>query len=399
MALTQRISSFPTGERIDLATLARDPYPTFDALLTSEPLSWVPAFNLWMVTRRDDVIAILRDWQTFTMETESTNSPMEDIFGPMMLSLDGAAHKRMREPFAAPFQARTIRTHYADGIRQLANQLLDEFIEAGGGDLDSAFSDRLALRTVLTVLGLPVENDTQFRSWYDAFANALGNLTGDVAIRQAGREAFQHFRTFLLAEFERMRRRPDDSILSRLVHDDSHDLAQEEIVSATALTFFGGLETTAAMLSNTVWALLTHPHQLAQVKEQPGLMPAALEESLRWQAPVQAAMRFPTRPVTLHGITLQRGEKIYCMLGAANRDPSFFQQPNRFDIHRANAAKHLSFAYGPHFCFGAPLARLEGEIGLTTLFARLPTLQLDPAHPTAPYGHEFRSPPTLYVQW
>lgn len=392
------------GAQINIQTLAENPYPIFQQLIAHEPICWIPAFKLWMVTRREDVITILRDWQTYTMEpTHSTggasNSPMEDIFGPMMLSLDGAAHKRMREPFAAPFQARSIQDRYAATIAQLAQRLIDDFIHAGAVDLDKAFSDRLALQTVLIALGLPLETEQEMRDWYDAFAVALGNLTNDPAIRQAGKAAFQNFRIFLLAQLDQLTRSPNDSVLSQILHDRQHDLTRDEIVSATALTFFGGLETTAAMLSNTVWALLSHPEQLQSVRSNLHLLPNAIDESLRWQSPVQSAMRFPTRTVTLHGITIQPGAKIYCMLGAANRDPAFYPDPDCFDISRTNADKHLGFAYGPHFCFGAPLAKLEGEIGLALLFQRLPTLQFDPAQPSAPAGHEFRSTPTLQVIW
>ena len=153
------------------------------------------------------------------------------------------------------------------------------------------------------------------------------------------------------------------------------------------------------MLSNTVWALLSHPAQFAEVRRNPELIRPAIEEALRWESPVQTCTRHVTRAASLEGIALEPGEIVQCMIGAANRDEAFFPRPAEFDITRRNAGEHLAFARGRHYCLGASLARLEGEIGLGILFDRLPGLRLDPARPSAPQGHEFRSPASLYVNW
>ena len=153
------------------------------------------------------------------------------------------------------------------------------------------------------------------------------------------------------------------------------------------------------MLSNTVWALLSHPDQYESVCTNPDLLSQAIEEALRWEPPVQSCTRFVTRSVTVRSIELAAGEMVQCMVGAANRDPEHFADPDVFDLWRANARDHLSFATGKHFCLGAALARLEGEIGLRILFEHLPGLRLDQTRPSSPRGHEFRSPPTLYVRW
>lgn len=394
-------NAHPTiGNRITVDLLAHNPYPTFQQMLAHEPVCWVPALNMWMITRRDDVIAILRDAETYTMEPQTAHpNPMEDTFGTMMLSIDGPEHKRIRDVFYEPFRARHVGIRYRDIISQITHQLLDEIAPLGTTDLDKTFSDKLAIYTVVAALGLDIDDVDQFRLWYDDFAAAIGNLENDPGIRQAGKIAFQTFRTLVLHQIAKLRQHPNDSVLSHILHHNIHNLTDDQIVSNVALTFFGGVETTSAMLSNTVWALLNHPDQLAQLRQNPALLPNTLAESLRWEAPVQAAMRFPTRSITLHDVEIAAGEKIYCMLGAANRDPAFYPDPDRFDIHRANANKHLSFAYGPHYCIGAALALLEGEIGLAALFARFPNLQRHPNHPAAPQGHEFRATPTLFVTW
>ncbi len=153
------------------------------------------------------------------------------------------------------------------------------------------------------------------------------------------------------------------------------------------------------MLTNTIWALLSHRAQYEAVCANPGLLTHAIEESLRWEAPVQSCTRYVTRPIVVQGVELAPGEMVQCMGGSANRDPEHFTDPEAFDLGRTNAREHLSFATGKHFCLGAALARLEGEVGLRILFGRFPRLRPDPAWPSYPQGHEFRSPPRLEVRW
>ena len=387
------------SSRITLETLANDPYPLFQELIADAPVCWAPAFNMWMISRRADTIDILKDAQTFTMEPSGTQiSPMEDTFGPMMLSIDGPDHRRIRDVFSEPFRARYVDTWYRHTIQSTAEAIVADFSTKGHADLDKEFSDQLAMLTVVAALGLDVADVATFRDWLDHFAAAIGNISWDPELRPRGKATFGQFRALVLKQLEYLNQHPNQSILSQLLHSPAPGLTEDEIVANVALTFFGGIETTSAMLSNTIWALLSHPEQLEAVKTDPTLLPGAIEESLRWQAPVQSAMRFPTRDVELHGTPISAGEKIYCMLGAANRDPQHFSEPDRFDIRRANAAQHLSFAHGPHFCFGAGMARLEAAIGLETLFEHYPNLHLDPEFPSAPQGHEFRSPPTLVTR-
>ncbi|MEM7532622.1 MAG: cytochrome P450 [Chloroflexota bacterium] len=405
--MRNRQDQFPIGAQVTLAQMAENPYPTFHQMLAHEPVSWVPAFNLWMVTRRDDAIEIMRDADLYTMEpiAHSTGSgqinPMEDTFGSMMLSLDGPPHKRIRDVFVEPYRPKHSRTFYTDLITEITTRLLDtieqELAQTESIDLDKAFSDPLAIYTVVATLGFEVDEAAQFREWYDDFAVAIGNVEMNESIRTRGKRAMQQFRSLVLTQIETLKHTPNNSVLSQLIHNQSVQLTADELVANVALTFFGGVKTTSAMLSNTIWALLRHPEQLAQVQHTPALLANALEESMRWESPVQAAMRFPVRDIVLHGVPIQRGEKIYCMLGAANRDPAFYPASGDFDIHRPNANKHLGFAYGPHFCLGAPLARLEGMIGLSMLLERLSGLRLDVEQLAAPYGHEFRATPTLFA--
>jgi cytochrome P450 len=387
---------FPIGSTVRQNALAANPYSIFEALQTHEPISYIPEFKLWFITRRADVLAVLGDPVTFTVE--SPHSLLEDTFGKMMLSTDGDEQYRLRYPFNAPFLPRAVRTSAVPAIESLAHELIDSFPK-GQFNLVTAFSDPLALRTVTAVLGIPIEDFARFRGWYDDFARALGNFIRDANVRREGQRAAVEFAGYIAGHLKRLRSEPDESVLSQVLYDTPQTLTEREIKSAAMVIIFGGLETTSAMLSNTIWALLNHPEALDAVRRDNGLLSSAVEEALRWESPVQTCTRHLTRHATVQGVEIGAGETVQCMIGAANRDPAHFDHPEQFDIYRANAADHLAFAVGKHYCLGAALARLEGEIGLRILLERLPHLRLDPAHPTAPYGHEFRSPPALDVLW
>ena len=385
------------GSTITLQQLHHNPYPLFQQLLADEPVSWVPELNMWLIVRYDDVVQVLRDWQTFGLESD--HSLIADTIGPMMLSMDGEAHQRLRVPFAAPFRPKPLRRNYAQTIANIANLLIDEFVQEGTADLHAQFSTELALLTVTTVLGFPIADRASFHEWYKDLAAAIGNVLGDTAVRDRGQQAFAQFHNYVVGVLEQLKRWPDESVLGQMVASSDNDLTMDELVSNTAITFFGGLETTAALLSNALYCLLTHPEDLARVQADAGLWPNVVEEVLRWEAPVQTAHRVVRVDTAVQGIPIRTGQMVQCMLSAANRDPRLFAQPDQFDIDRANAAKHLSFARGPHFCFGAPLARLEATIGLPILLSRLPHLRLHDPAASRPVGHEFRCPPSLWTEW
>ena len=382
---------FPLGSLVHLETLSRDPYLVLKALQEHEPVSWVPEAQAWFVTRRADCLSILLDSATFSVA--SSASLLEDTLGQTMLSTDGVRQRQLRQPFNGPFAPKEVQAPMAAYV----HDLIDGFAARGQIDLKSAFADPLALWTVMTVPGLPIHDFPTVRGWFTDIAHALGNFARDPEVRERGQAAAAAFGTYAAAHLERLRREPDGSVLAAVAS--SEELSDEEILSAARVIVFGGLETTAAMLTNTLWALLSHPAQHEAVRANPTLLPQAIEEALRWEPPVQSCTRFVTQPVHVQGVALSPGEMVQCMVGAANRDPQHFADPDVFDLGRANARDHLSFAIGKHFCLGAALARLEGEIGLRLLLERLPGLRLDTAHPSSPRGHEFRSPPTLHVRW
>lgn len=393
----ERALRFPMGATVRLGDLDKDPYPILRRLQQQEPISWIPEVKMWFVTRRADINSILKDAETFT--THSPASPILDTFGPQMLSTDGALRQKYKSQCVPPFTATAVRGKAAGWIEQHANELVDRFEAKGAVDLRPSFAMLLSVGTITRVLGLPKESVSQIRLWYEDFAAALANFDRDPHIRRRGHAAAEEFRTHVRGLFPQLKRNLDESLLRELLREGGNRLSDEEILSNALIILFGGIETTESLILNAVWALLSHRQQLQEVLANPALIPAVIEESLRWEPPVQSCTRFVTRPVTFCAVELHAGEAVQCMLGAANRDPAWVSQPDSFDIHRPHAAEHVSFGAGPHFCLGAPLARLEGEISLRILLQRLPGLTLDLAHPSAPRGYEFRKPPELYLRW
>jgi len=387
---------FPIGATVRLRDLDRDPYPILRRLLQHEPISWIPEVSMWFVTRRADINAVLKDTETFT--SQSPSSPILDTFGPQMLSTDGAQRLKYKSQCVPLFTAIAVRAK-AESIEQHAHDLVDQFATKGTADLRPDFAVPLSVQTIARALGLPKESVSQIRTWYDDFAAALANFNRDLATRQRGRTSAEEFRTQVRRLFPQLKHNPNGSLLSELLNGGGNRLSEEEILSNALIILFGGVETTESLILNAVWALLSHPDQLNEVRGNIGLIPAVIEETLRWEPPVQSCTRFVTRAVRMSGIELKAGDTLQCMLGAANRDPAGLHEPDLFDIHRPRVAEHLSFGAGPHFCLGAPLARLEGEISLRVLLNRLQGLALDPFRPSAPRGYEFRKPQNLFLQW
>lgn len=392
----ENLMSFPLGASVRLEDLDRNPYPLLRRLQQQEPVSWVPELEMWFVTMRADVIAVLKDPETYT--TDSARSPIREIFGSHMLSTDGPGRHRYKSHCVPFFSAKHVQESHGKWIEAKVHRLIDEFAVSGSADLLASFASPLAFHTVAHVLGIPSSDFRRVRAWYDDFAVALANFTGNREARSRGLAAASAFREYMS---DRLRSPAGkfDSLLGALVSDTRDPLNEEEILSNALIILFGGIETTESMILNTIWALFTHPEQAEDVYRDPDLVPCAIEETLRWEPPVQSCTRYVKRSTVLRGVNLKPGNAVQCMLGAANRDPAYFEDPDRFDLHRANAADHLSFGTGAHFCLGAPLARLETKIGLCALFERLPELSLDPAFPAAPLGYEFRKPPSLKMCW
>jgi len=394
-ALAARTGGHRLGRDVRLDDLAVDPYPILARLRAEEPVSWVDEARMWFVTRRSDVVSVLRDVETF--RTDSPHSTIRDTFGEQMLSVEGEQHRRYKSQCNAPFNARSVKEHAIPLVTDKVTALVDAFGSRRAVDLRPALTNELAVYMVGTVLGIPAPLHGAIRRWYDDFAAALANFSWDEAIRVRGQAAVREFRDAVLPLIHDLGRTSDASLLGALSRESSDRLTDDEILSNALIVLFGGIETTESTMLNVIWTLLRHPDALDAVRRDRTLLPRAVEEAMRWEPAVQSCTRHAARRVELGGASIAAGDTVQCMLGSANRDPAHFDDPDRYDLLRPNADDHLSFGSGRHFCLGAALARAEVLVVLETLLDRFPTLRADPERPSAPYGYEFRSPPELWV--
>ena len=403
MTLDRSARRFPLGALVTFDGLAADPYPIFHELRATEPVTWAPQMGMWLVVRREDVLRVLADWQRFT--TNSPASTIRDIFGSHMLTTDGNEQIESKRRFIGPFRRERLERESLAAVAAVVEALLDQIDErssANGADptadLRSQLARPLAWRSICGVLGLPEADGVRLLAWYDAFAAALQNFEGDPAVRSAGKAAAQEFREYVAPFLQGERSVPPGSMIADL-RSSPNPLTQAETAANLLIVLFGGIETTESMIANAFWAVLSHADSTRAACAEPAQLPALIEESMRWEPAVQSCTRFTTETVRLGGATIPSGETVQCMLGAANRDPAHFPDPDRFDPSRPNVRDHLAFGAGRHFCLGASLARIEAHQALGQTFARMPELRLDPERPTRPTGHEFRAPPAVWVRW
>ncbi len=400
-----RRGRFPLGASVTRAQLDGDLHPLLRELREHEPVSWIPVLDGWLVSRRDLALRVLRDAGTFTVDDPRFTTAR--VVGPSMLSLDGAEHKRHRDPFSAALRVADSRGQLESFSRAESARLVAAMAPAGRAELRRALAGPLAVAVVAEVLGLGDTDPGLILSWYDAIVGAVSDLAGQpgqdgppgrtAAARDAGADrgaaAFGMLRARLKAA---MASGDGRSVLAAAADG---GLGTGEVVSNAAVLMFGGIETTEGMICNAMLHLLSHPGQARLVLAEPGLAENAIEESLRLEPAAAVVDRYATADVRIGTAAIRRGDLVTVSLAGANRDPAFFADPDAFDVRRANAKQHLAFARGPHFCIGAQLARLETRTAVLELLARLPGLRLDPAGRPEPRGVVFRKPPRLQVAW
>jgi cytochrome P450 len=388
----RREASFPIGAAASLEELERDPHPLLARLREREPVSWLPTLGAWLVTRRDLALQAMRDSQTFTVDDPRFSTGQ--VVGPSMLTLDGAEHDRHRAPFARPFRLDPVRGRFTALVEAETERLIDAIEPDGRAELRHSLAGPLAATVVADALGLEDADTTKILGWYETIVAAVTGVAAGEPVTPAGREAFAALRSSVEPALDHD---PRSSLVAAA--GEAGDLTRAEVVSNVAVLMFGGIETTDGMISNGILHLLAHPEQRALVDGDRGLVPNAVEESLRLEPAAAVIDRYATGDVRIGDASIRRGELVTISLAGANRDPDFFPDPDRFDVRRENARHQIAFAHGPHVCLGMHLARLEAHTAIGRLLDRLPRLRLDPAHPTAPRGLVFRKPPALHVVW
>ncbi|MEU6749590.1 cytochrome P450 [Spirillospora sp. NPDC046719] len=390
-------SRFPVGAAAAVADLEDDPHPLLARLRAAEPVSWLPALGGWLVTSRDLAQRVMRDAAAFTVDDPRFSTAR--VVGPSMLSLDGPVHTRHRDPFARPFRPARTRERFTAFVEAEVARLVGGLAPAGRAELRGELAGPRAVAVGAEALGLEGVDAATIRSWYGAFVEAVSAITAGEDAPARADEAYALLRAAVEKAITEKAVTADapGSLLAEAAADGA-GLTTAEVVANAAILMFGGIDTTEGMIANTVLHLLGHPGQLRLVLDDPGLLPAAIEESLRLEPSASVVDRYATRDTALGGVTVRAGDLVRVSIAGANRDPAVFPDPDRFDVRRANAGEHLAFAHGPHFCFGAHLARLEARTAVAALL-ELPGLRLDPSRPARAHGLVFRKPPHLHVLW
>lgn len=378
--------------------LDRDPYAAFQAMQTGSPVSWVRELGMWFVVDYQNVEATLRNTADFV--TGTPGSLIFDTFGEHMLTAEGERHERFKSRFRGAFGPARIRAAMEAKVETCSRMLLDTFANDGKAEFRKAYASRLPVLSILSLFDIPLEEESNLRRWYDGFEQALSNFTWRDDIRSRAHGYVDDFHALIQRHIERVRAAPDHSLLSEVVHDPSDDrLDDGEICRNASIIFFGGISTVEAVVLNCLYALCTHPDAFADVRRDPGLVPQAIEETLRWLSPVQSATRHAVRDCSIGEAMVRAGDTVNCMLGAANRDPRVFDEPGAFRLNRGNVRKHLGFALGPHFCLGSNLARLEAITAIRHILERCPDVRLSADHSAEIRGFEFRQPTALHLEW
>jgi cytochrome P450 len=386
------------GAEISVEQLESDPYPIYKQLRAEEPVCFVDSVGLWLVTRWDDVQHVDKSPDVFSGETEP--STLRRTFGPNLLASEGAYHSRIRGIIYPWFRVGAIGDYPDNVIAPIARELVDAFAERGSCDLVSEFAEPLSARVLKRALGLGFVEEETLRRWFVELATGAANFEGDPEKQAIADAASTEVNETLAPVVERLEREPDDTLLSSMVHTEveGERLTREEIQSNLKVMIVGGLQATTDLIALSMWAILSHPDQLEEVRGDENLVDRAIEEAARWHAPVGTSTRQTTRDTELGGVKLEQGALVAAVLASANHDERNWSDPERYDIHRREGS-HLAFATGPHLCIGARLARYETRTAWRVLLDRLPGLRLDPERPIAISGWEFRSPHHLHVQW
>jgi len=364
-----------------------DPYPTYAWFRDHDPIAYrqSPEGGFYWMTRHEHVVASLRDPRlSAARKLDGMMEPsvperfrrLGDLLGHMMLNKDEPDHMRLRTLVNTAFTPRTVE-RLRPRVQAIVDELLDAVVARSERRMDviAELAVPLPVIVIAELLGVPSEDHDQFKLWSDRIAVVL-----DGSVRAAGlpaaADSAAELSEYLRGVVVQRRGRPREDLISRMIAARDHEaaLSDDELVANCILLMLAGHETTTNLIGNGVRALLCHPEQLQRLREAPQLAAGAVEECLRYDAPVQLTSREPLEDLELFGVKFRRGIEINMIIGSANRDEARFDDPDQLDIGR-DASGHLSFGYGSHFCLGAPLARLEGEIALRRLAERLPGLE------------------------
>lgn len=378
-------ASLSLYQLLDPEVLA-NPYPLFHRIRSADPVHWDVFLHSWVVTRYEDVIRVLRTFSADRTPTPEQLSamgleqltPIAALMVKQMLFMDAPMHTRIRSLAAFAFTPSRVAV-LRDRITRIADRLLARALDAGKMDIIAEFASPLPAIITAAMLGVPEDDHEQLKIWSASFAEMLGNFQHNPdripAILKTVEEMTDYFRDRIREQKQCPREGLVHSLLTAEVDGDR--LTEEEVVANCIITMVGGQETTTNLIGNGVLMLLRHPGEMQRLRLDRALLPSAVEELLRYDCPSQHTARIAPFDLTMGGKEIQAGQAVIAVMAAANRDPDRFPDPDRLDLGRTDN-RHLAFGWASHFCFGAPLARLEGQIAFERL-VQLPNLRLQPA--------------------
>ena len=363
-----------------------NPYPLYHRLRREDPVHWDPFLHAWIVTRYADVVTVLHRFsanrtptpeQLAALGLESL-TPVAKVMVRQMLFLDAPSHTRIRGLASQAFTPRRVE-RLREHIQDIMDGLLDAVMARGRMDVIDDLAAPLPAIVTAEMLGVPTRDHVLLKKWSADFAEMLGNFQHNpdraAGVLKSTEEMVAYFRDAVREQ----RERPRDGLVSALLaaEIDGDRFTEEEVIANVIVTMVGGQETTTNLIGNGILTLLRNPDALAQLRDDPALITSAVEELLRYESPSQHTARLAPDDVTLGDKLIRKRQAVIAVMGAGNRDPERFPDPDRLDLARTDN-RHLAFGWAAHFCFGAPLARIEGQIAFATTLKRLPNLRLEP---------------------
>jgi pulcherriminic acid synthase len=403
------VSAAPQVTDILSPEFAADPYPAYAVMREKEPLIWHEATQSYIISRYEDVERVFKDKKAeFT--TDNYNWQLEPVHGKTILQLSGREHAVRRALVAPAFRGSELQEKFLPVIERNSRELIDAFRHTGSADIVHDYATRFPVNVIADMLGLDKADHARFHGWYTAVIAFLGNLSADPEVTAAGERTRVEFAEYMIPIIRERRDHLGEDLLSTLcaAEVDGVRMSDEDIKAFCSLLLAAGGETTDKAIASILANLLMHPEQLAAVREDRSLIPAAFAETLRYTPPVHMIMRQAATDVQVSGGTIPAGATVTCLIGAANRDEQRYRDPDRFDIFRQDltttsafsaAADHLAFALGRHFCVGALLAKAEVETGVNQLLDAMPDLRLADGFDPVEQGVFTRGPQSLPVRF
>jgi cytochrome P450 len=387
--ISRSVAAEPSLYHLIDPTVLADPYPLYRRLRTERPVHWDPFLHSWVVTRYADVIHVLHDFsadrtpspEDLTKKGLAALNPIAQVMVRQMLFMDKPDHTRLRALAQAAFtcgRIESLRSH----IQDIADSLIDKVLANGRMDLIADFASPMPAIVTAEMFGVPTDHHEQLKSWSADFAEMLGNFQHNPGRTARVLKTVEDMTTYFRAAMREQRNSTRNGLIGAMINAeiDGGRLSEDEIVANLIVTMVGGQETTTNLIGNGILTLLRHPAELETLRNDSCLIPSAVEELLRFESPSQHTARIAPADTTIGGQIIRKGQAVIAVMAAANRDPDRFIEPDRLDLRRADN-RHVAFGWAAHFCFGAPLARLEGQIAFETLLRRFPNLALDQSQP------------------